>query len=202
MTVAGRDIRLGPEIDVGLPFNWKCFYFAALAFALGSLIIQLRCPPLLKALSTGQDGPLSPKAPKSLIGAFVRLVLKDRLLPPGRFLPRIYTDFVKLTDYPKPDWFFCRRTPPQRTDPPDWADPSELLDRCDSDGNEITKRCDILMERSIPEGQMQDAVNFLASELSVVRVFSRFFATMLFGLGMILVAAVLLMNLLYVLRMT
>lgn len=36
------------EIPVGLPFSWKLFYFGAVCFAIGALIYNWGCPPLIR----------------------------------------------------------------------------------------------------------------------------------------------------------
>jgi hypothetical protein len=35
-------------VHLDLPFSWKCFYFAAFCFTLGSVMYHLWCPPLVK----------------------------------------------------------------------------------------------------------------------------------------------------------
>lgn len=36
------------EVTLSLPFSWKIFYFAALSFAIATIIYQTRCPRLIK----------------------------------------------------------------------------------------------------------------------------------------------------------
>ncbi|OCH11036.1 hypothetical protein [Aliivibrio sp. 1S128] len=40
------------QVNLALPFSWRLFYFAALFFALATLIYQARCPRLIKEYST------------------------------------------------------------------------------------------------------------------------------------------------------
>jgi hypothetical protein len=48
---------LGTEISVhlSLPFSWKAFFFAALAFALADLIWQIKCPDIIKKYANYTD---------------------------------------------------------------------------------------------------------------------------------------------------
>lgn len=41
--------------NTGLPFSWKVFYFSALSFALANLIINLKCPSIIKDHSSFRD---------------------------------------------------------------------------------------------------------------------------------------------------
>lgn len=36
------------EVNLGLPFSWKMFYFSALFFTIATIIYQTRCPRLIK----------------------------------------------------------------------------------------------------------------------------------------------------------
>jgi hypothetical protein len=40
------------DVNLGLPFSWRLFYFSALFFALATLIYQARCPKFIKDYST------------------------------------------------------------------------------------------------------------------------------------------------------
>ncbi|MGL4748042.1 MAG: hypothetical protein ACRCYF_09960 [Shewanella sp.] len=40
------------EVNIGLPFSWRLFYFSALLFSLATIIYQARCPKLIKDYPT------------------------------------------------------------------------------------------------------------------------------------------------------
>lgn len=40
------------EINIGLPFSWKMFYFSSVAFSVASLLYSWRCPPIVRKFNT------------------------------------------------------------------------------------------------------------------------------------------------------
>lgn len=51
-------ISLGQQvhsIELDLPFSWILFYFAAVAFALGTLLFSSFCPPLIRDFKNFRD---------------------------------------------------------------------------------------------------------------------------------------------------
>lgn len=45
----------GWTFDIGVPFSWNIFYFAALLFVMGNVIFYLRCPTIIKKYNDFSD---------------------------------------------------------------------------------------------------------------------------------------------------
>jgi hypothetical protein len=167
----------GAEINIrlGLPFSWKAFYFAAVAFAIASFVFSVFCPPIIRDHNTFREfadkGMGTTQIVSAVLSRFPSLSPEDK---------RARNDFSAIYVSHRAD-----------------AEYTSRLQRAEAKGTE-----DWPLVAQISEPRLADAFWAARSHLDSVYRVARMICVFCYAIGFLFSFAVLLQGFSFVLRQT